>query len=94
MKAKIAAKFVGAGLLIGMLGWWLRGHEILTAWVLSLLFLAVIAKLAGAIIARRRGGFTAGGIGPETAGRAVPRVPLGGPPTLTAAAAEKWKPDP
>ena len=86
MKAKIAAKFITAALLIATVGWWLRGHEMLTVWVLSLLFLTVIAKLTGALVARRRGGFPPGGSGPEPAGNAVPRVPIGGPPTLAAEA--------
>jgi len=54
MKTKMAMKLIVLGVIIVAVSHWLRGHDILTGLALSLLFLAVVFKVAFALIIRRR----------------------------------------
>ncbi len=92
MKTKFTAKLLLVGTFIVLVGYGLRGHDILTGIVLSLLFLMVMAKVIFAIMARRRGGFPPGSLGPGPTGKPVPRIPVGGPPALSAAASVSHEP--
>ena len=85
MKTKFTVKLILVGTFIVVVGYGLRGHDLLTALVLSLLFLTVVAKVIFAIVTRRRGGLppSRGGSG---SGRPVPSPPVGRPPVLAAAA--------
>jgi hypothetical protein len=85
MKATKFIKLAVAGALIVAVGWFLRGHDILTALAVSLLFLAVVFKVLFAIIHRRRGLPPSGG-GSASGDRPVPRPPGGRPPSLSEAA--------
>jgi len=86
MKTKFMAKLLLVGTFIVVVGYGLRGHELLIALVMSFLFLTVMAKVVFAMVARRRGGFPPrrGGSGP--AGKPVPRPPTVSPPALSASA--------
>jgi hypothetical protein len=72
MNAKMAAKLVLMGSLIVAIGYWLRGHDILTAIALLGLFLITVVKVIFAIISRRGGPSHGGGGSP----------PPGPPPTF------------
>ena len=86
MKTKMAIKLTVFGGLIVTIGYWLRGHDILTGLALLLLFGIVVAKVVSALMVRRGGGPPPGGGGSESADRPVPRPAGDGPPRLAAAA--------
>ena len=85
MKAKVAIKLVLLGFLVVAIGYWLRGHDILTGSALVLLALVVLAKMVFAIVLRH-GPRPPGSGGPTSADQPVPRPPDGRPPGLSAAA--------
>ena len=92
MKKKMALKLTVVGAVIVAAGSWLRGHDILTAFALSLLFLAVIFKVAFALVVRRNGGWPPSSGGAASAGRPELR-PIGGrPPVLSAAEEVRHEP--
>ena len=85
MTTKMAIKLTVLGVLIVAVGNWLRGHEILTAVAMLLLFLVVLAKVVAAFISRPESG-PGPGNGGEPPGTRMPRPPGGRPPALSAAA--------
>jgi hypothetical protein len=72
MNAKMAAKLILTGSFIVAVGYWLRGHDILTAIALLALFVIAVGKVLFAIISRRGGPSHCGGGSP----------PPGPPPTF------------
>ena len=92
MKIKMAIKLTVFGGLIVAIGYWLRGHDILTGLALLLLFGIVVAKVVAALIVRRGGGPPPGDGGSESAGRPVPRPTGDGPAVLSAAAEVRHEP--
>jgi len=88
MKTRFAAKLLLVGTFIVVLGYGLRGHDILTAIFVTALFLTTAAKIAFALFARRSRRLPPGRGGVGGAGGTVPRSPVGRPPSL-AASAEK-----
>jgi hypothetical protein len=84
MKTKMAMKLIVLGVIIVAVSHWLRGHDILTGLALSLLFLAVVFKVAFALIIRRRSGLPPSTEGGDLADRREPRPPGGRPPALSA----------
>ena len=92
MQKRMALKLTVVGAVIVAAGSYLRGHDILTAFALSILFLAVIFKMAFALVARRKGGWPPINGGAASAGRPELR-PIGGrPPVLSAAEAVRHEP--
>jgi hypothetical protein len=92
MKTRMELKLTVVGAVIVAAGSWLRGHDILTAFALSLLFLAVIFKMAFALVARRNGGWPPSSGGADSAGRPELRPPGVRPPVLSAAEAVRHEP--
>ena len=90
MKARMAIKLIVVGGMIVAIGYFLRGHDLVTAVALSLLLVVVVAKVVAALVLRRRGGLPPmSGGGPDLGGRPVRRPPGGRPPELSAAAGMK-----
>ena len=73
------------GVFIVVVTYGLRGHDILTALFITLLFLTVVAKVIGAVLAHRSHRRPPGRGGSGPAGRTFPRPPAGRPPVLVAA---------
>lgn len=73
-------------------GSWLRGHDILLGFALSLLFLAVVFKMAFALVVRRSGGCPSSSGGADSAGRPELRPTGGRPPVLSAAEEVRHEP--
>jgi hypothetical protein len=93
MNTKVAIKLTVVGAAIVAAGYFLRGHDILTAIAFLLLLLLVTFKVSAALILhRRRGGFPPGNDGGHSSKRPAPWPPAGSPPSLSAA--EKLKHDP
>lgn len=92
MKTKMVPELVVVGGVIVAAGCLLRGHDILTAFALSLLFLAVIFKLALALVVRRSVGWPPSSGGADSAGRPELRPTGGRPPVLSAAEAVRHEP--
>lgn len=85
MTLRTGVKLFAFGALIVAIGNLLRGHDILTAVAMVLLFLFVVAKVVAALIFRP-GSWSAPGDGGEPRGRPMLRPPGGRPPALSAAA--------
>ena len=92
MKKRMALKLTVVGAVIVAVSCLLRGHDILTGLALSLLFLAVIFKMAFALVVRRNGGWPPGSGGADSAGRPELRPTGGRPPVLSAAEAVRHEP--
>lgn len=92
MKTRMAIKLTVVGAVIVAAGGWLRGHDIFTAFALSLLFLTVIFKMAFALVVRRNGGWTPSSGGADSAGRPELRPTGGRPPVLSAAEEVRHEP--
>lgn len=88
MKIRMAVKLTTLGALIVAVGYWLRGHDILTGVVLLLLAVLVFAKVVAAIISRpRRERPPRDGDQGGLPGAPAPRPPKARPPVLAASAA-------
>ena len=92
MKTRMALKLTVVGAVIVAAGSWLRGHDILIGFALSLLFLTVVFKMAFALVARRSVGWPPSSGGADSAGRPELRPTGGRPPVLSAAEAVRHEP--
>ena len=82
----MAIKLLAPGGLLLTVAHWLRGHDILTGIALSVLFIALLAKLLFALVLPRHGGgLPPSGDFPDTGNEPVMRPPGGAPPRLSAA---------
>jgi hypothetical protein len=83
---KTAIKLTVIGALIVFIGYWLRGHDVLTAFALLALCLVMMARLGFAIFHRHR---RLPPEGPDSASKPAHRPPGGRPPQLAAAVETK-----
>ena len=81
-------KLIVSGASIVLIGYLLRGHDILTGIALVLLLLTVILKVVFALRSRGGGPPPSGG-GSDPSGRPVVRPFGGGPPELLAVAEDR-----